>query len=155
MTAQKKIDDTPDAAMASAHLSQRREPRYSIPFDIEVSGIDANGQVFHQRTVTKNVSEWGCGFNSTVELKQDNIIAIRLLASRGDDKSPPLAPAFFQVMRVQPDGNTWSIGAWKMADGSVWGTELEKLSKPSASHLEARKETLDTDSGSRHKNEKR
>jgi hypothetical protein len=140
MAAHKKTDDTPDARMASAHFSKRREPRYTIPFDIEVSGIDANGQVFHQRRVTTNVSEWGCGFNSSVELKPDNIISIRLLAARDDDKSPPHDPAFFQVMRVERQGNTWSVGAWKMADGSVWGTELDKLCKPATSRLEARKD---------------
>lgn len=139
MTTQNKTAEVSEAAMATGHLSERREPRYAINFHIEVSGIDRNGQVFRIQTHTLNVSEWGCGFNSPVELRKDSIVAIRTIPD--DPTAPRRDPVFFQIVRVQANGDAWQIGAWKMADGSAWGADLEKLSNPASSDRDARRET--------------
>src|SRR5579859_1605484 len=67
-----------DALMAAAHLQERREARYTVPIGIEVSGIAANGEVFHQHVLTRDVSEWGCGFVVPAELKVDDIVSVRV-----------------------------------------------------------------------------
>ncbi len=68
----------PDAEMASVHQSERREERFELPFEVQVSGIDSEGAVFHFTVQTRNVSRWGCGFVSPIELRKDDIVALRV-----------------------------------------------------------------------------
>jgi len=67
-----------DLLMASTHQQERRELRYEIPIAIEVSGIDRFGKVFHEDTLTTDVSEWGCGFYIPVEMKVNDIISVHM-----------------------------------------------------------------------------
>jgi len=128
-----------DTAMASVHLSQRREARFSIPFPIEVTGVTRNGQPFHEKTATVNVSEWGCGFISSVELRADDMILVRRILPESQEAPRSPRQAFFQVVRVEPNEGGWLIGAWKMDTADVWGAELVSLAKPNDGQLESRK----------------
>ena len=118
-----------DAQMATLHKSERREERFALPFEIEVSGINSDGEVFHVTVQTRNVSQWGCGFLSPIELKKNDIVAIRVAVPEG-----PLAiertPIRFQVVRVDREERGWAIGAWKMESDDAWGIELEKITQP-------------------------
>lgn len=119
----------PDTGMASFHESERREERFGLPFEIEVSGINADGDVFHVIVQTRNVSQWGCGFLSPIELRKNDIVAIHVAAPEG-----PLAmqrpPIRFQIVRVDREAEGWAIGAWKMESDDAWGIELEKMAQP-------------------------
>ncbi|MGA8220249.1 MAG: PilZ domain-containing protein [Candidatus Acidiferrales bacterium] len=128
--------------LASAHLQERRESRYAAKIEIEVSGINASGQMFHERTVTTNVSEWGCGFLLPIELKAGDIIVIRVNSA---DAPAAAHQAMFQVMRVQQEAGIWTVGAWKLEGSDLWGGELERLGKLEESKLGARKD--DTEEG--------
>lgn len=98
-------------AMASAHLQERREVRYEVPIEVEISGLDRTGQVFRETTFTKDVSEWGCGFTSSVELKVDDIVAVSLVAPGTTEADSPPA-SLFQVVRVSPKrvAGSWGPG---------------------------------------------
>jgi hypothetical protein len=72
MSEQKTVEKPTEQSMATAHLKERREVRYDVALEIEVSGIDQDGQAFHERTVTRDVSEWGCGFLVNTERKVDH-----------------------------------------------------------------------------------
>jgi hypothetical protein len=126
MCPHREIDTKQDARMASSHLQERREVRYAVAFEIEVSGITAEGEVFHERTFTRNVSEWGCGFVISLELKAANIIAIRRTSAEPVNATGHEL-SVFEVMRVAKEGDHWLVGAWKMDNIDVWGTELERL----------------------------
>jgi hypothetical protein len=115
-----------DTRMASAHLQERRELRYEVPIEVEISGLDRSGQVYHERTFTKDVSEWGCGFTASVELKVDDIVAISLVAG-SHEGCANLPTSLFQVVRVVPEGEGWLVGAWKMNNEKMWGTSLEEI----------------------------
>jgi hypothetical protein len=82
----------PDFEMASLHKSERREERFALPFEVEVTRIDGIGEVFHLAVQTRNVSRWGCGLLSPIELKKDDIVAIRVGAPEGPAaiKRPPI-----------------------------------------------------------------
>jgi hypothetical protein len=134
----RKDDIGRDTLMASVHLSERREARYPISFDIEVSGVTRGGQPFHEKTATINVSEWGCGFLSAVELSPNDIISVRRLLNEHDAPAGSQRQAFFQVVRVERQADHWLIGAWKADGEDVWGTELDKLAKPDESSLASR-----------------
>jgi hypothetical protein len=126
--------------MASAHLQERREVRYEVPIEVEISGLDRTGQVFRERTFTKDVSEWGCGFTSSVELKVDDIVAVSLVAPGTTEPDSPPA-SLFQVVRVSPKEGGWLVGAWKMNREKMWGAYLEKIAAQTQSSRKWREET--------------
>jgi hypothetical protein len=126
-----------ETAMASAHLSERREARYPISFAIEVTWLDGNGEIVHEKTSTINVSEWGCAFFSSLALSVDDIISVRRLVSEGGQQVAP-KQAFFQVVRAEHKPEGHFLGAWKMDDTDVWGEDLAGLAKPKDSRLESR-----------------
>jgi hypothetical protein len=121
MSPQDEQEEERDSRMATVHLHERREARYSVPIAIEVSGISREGQPFHERTFTLDVSQWGCGFKIPVELKKDDIVALRVLPANAE--AVPSAKSLFQVVRVTPEDDGWVVGAWKMDDEKVWGAE--------------------------------
>ncbi len=133
-----------DAKMASAHRSERREERFALPFEIEVSGINGDGTVFHLTVQTRNVSRWGCGFLSPIELRKDDIVAVKVASPEkaGAVKRPTIR---FQVVRVEQEKDGWGVGAWKMDQDDVWGIELDKLAQPQGGGAILRKTKDDTE----------
>ena len=127
-----------DTKMATVHSSERREERFALPFEIAVSGINGEGEAFHITVQTRNVSEWGCGFLSPMELKKNDIIAIRVVTPEGPGalQRPPIR---FQVVRVEREAEGWDVGAWKMEADDAWGIELEKLTQPQGGGAALRK----------------
>ena len=87
----------PDVGMASFHKNERREDRFALPFEIEVSGINREGEAFHVTVQTRNVSQWGCGFLSPMELRKDDIVAIRVAAPDGPS-ALQRSPIRFQIV---------------------------------------------------------
>ncbi len=117
-----------DTQLAAAYLRERFEERYDIQIEIEVSGIDKNEKVFHEVTITQDISNSGCAFLLSIELKVDDIVSLRMV-SRGAGETAPVCPSLFQVLRVKRQGNGWLVGAWKIDDGNVWGDNAETLAK--------------------------
>ena len=133
-----------DVEMAAAHRSERREERFALPFDVEVSGINGEGSVFHVTVQTRNVSRWGCGFLSPIELRKDDIVAVRVASP--EDAGVAKRPAIrFQVVRVEREGDGWSVGAWKVDHDDVWGIELDKLPQPQGGEAILRKNRISSD----------
>jgi hypothetical protein len=139
MSRQRNDDGVPDQRMAAASLAMRYEPRYAVSIEIEVTGIDQNREAFHERTFTKNVSEWGCAFLLSVELKKDDIILL-WVASTDQKETEPALQSLFQVVRVTREDNGWLVGTWKMEDKDVWGTNLKDMDNYEEGALESGKE---------------
>jgi len=142
MPEQQKDDEPSGLERSIGRLEDRRDIRFEVPIEIEVSGIDRNHHVFHELTRTQNVSEWGCAFLLSVELKADDIVSLRVTSPEASEfaaarRSP------FQIMRVSREKNGWLVGAYKVDNGDVWGVNLEQISK----HLEecAQKSRLEAD----------
>jgi hypothetical protein len=104
-----------EETMASAQLQERREVRNVAAFPIEVSGI-RDGEAFRERTLTQDVSEWGCRFMLSSELKREDIISIRLVS----DDPGGARQSLYQVTRVRAEGSRWQVGAWKIGDEKMW-----------------------------------
>jgi len=91
--------------------------------------MDNEGEAFHERTRTLNVSEWGCVFLSSQQLGLDHIFALRpLTKGAGDSGNTPIT--MFQVVRVRREADSWLIGAWKFGTGDVWGIDFNTLPQP-------------------------
>lgn len=128
MTGKKNDKNVSDLLMASTHLRERRESRHAAAIPIAVSGIDRHGTVFHERTVTTNVSAWGCGFRVSVELWVDDIIALQ--ASPAENAEPtPARQSLFQVVRVARENDGWNVGAWRIDQESFWEAALQEIVK--------------------------
>jgi hypothetical protein len=132
----------PNSGMASLHKSERREERFALPFEIDVSGINGDGEVFHITLQTRNASQWGCGFLSPIELRTDDIVAIRV-ASPGGPVAVQRLPIRFQVVRVDSEAGGWAIGAWKMEPDDVWGIELEGMAQPQGGEVILRRRSVE------------
>jgi len=138
VTSDLKDEHTSRTYLASAHMKERRESRYAAKIDIEVSGIDPNGKIIHERTITSNISEWGCGFSLRGEVKMGDILLVRVISER-EEKPRPARQAMFQVVRVAHEEEGWLVGAWKMDSSDLWGGHLEELGRLEQSVREARK----------------
>jgi hypothetical protein len=125
-------------AMESAHLQVRREVRYPLEIEIEVSGIDGGGEVFHERTRTRNVSEWGCAFTSSIELEVDAIIAVRRV-SNSTGRIEQQRTAMFQVVRIDREDEKWIVGAWRFGGEDVWEIDFENAPEPQQGNIASRK----------------
>jgi len=138
MTGIRKNGEGGDARMASAHLGERREVRYTLPIEVKLIGLDRNGEVFHERTFTRNVSGWGCVFLLSIELKTEDIFALRAISPDAREMAQA-RQSLFQVVRATPEGNGWLVAAWKMDEGNPWGNRLESLAEPEEGNRELRK----------------
>lgn len=115
-----------------------------MALEIEASGI-RNGEVFHERTFTQNVSDWGCGFWMMLELKPEDMVMVRK-TSRDPAKTPQPSQSLFQVMRVVRKDDRWLVGAWKMDRANVWGADPKTLEQAQEDGLESRRqETINGD----------
>lgn len=128
-----------EAKMASIHVDERREARYAIAFDIEVSGMDRDGRVFRQRTTTINVSEWGCGFLCSTQLRKDDIVSIRQIPASAPDHHPAADAVLFQVVRSERTPKGWLVGVWKMDSQRPWSVLLDESAEPDHGDRRARK----------------
>jgi PilZ domain len=131
-----------DSHGAPAGREERREERFAIAIEIEVSGIGRDGKAFHQRTVTTNVSIWGCAFPLSVELKPDDIIAVRMISTTAKEL-PQTGQAMFQVVRVTREADGWAVAAWKMDGGDAWGDTVQNIAKSKGSDAPSHATTRD------------
>jgi hypothetical protein len=141
MPGEPKDDSGQEVRIATASLAMRYEARYDIPIEIEVSGINRDGEVFHERTVTEDVSEWGCAFLLSVEQKKNDIISLRVSPKEGEEIAPAQQAAF-QIVRITLVENGWLVGAWKMESKEVWGAEFQKIKNREVAGSESGKEGI-------------
>ena len=139
MPGRQNHDKVPDSRMAEVHMGERREVRYEIPIEIEISGINHDGEVFHERMLTKDVSEWGCAFRMSVEVRIDDLISLRVISSNTRDTQNQ-RPSAFQVVRVTQEDIGWLVGVWKIDKSDVWGIDFDNMHKTDEGSPEIRKQ---------------
>ncbi|HUI39032.1 MAG TPA: hypothetical protein VLY22_00255, partial [Candidatus Nitrosotalea sp.] len=76
----------PAAMMATEHANTRREPRFQLRFSIEVCGFGPDSQPFRVRTITLDVSEWGCRFEMPFRMDANCVFTLQALS---DDAGNP------------------------------------------------------------------
>jgi hypothetical protein len=136
----KRNETLPETNLAAAYLRERHDVRYLARIAIEVSGIHRNCELFHELTFTRDVGSWGCTFPLSLELKPDDIFAVRVLG--GDRREAgPQPQSLFQVLRATREGQGWIIAAWHLEDRDLWTAEL-KNTEPYKGRRESRKHRL-------------
>jgi hypothetical protein len=115
------------STMASAHLSTRREPRYQMHFEIEVCGIGTDTQPFRLRTLTLDVSEWGCRFALTSRMDKNAVFTVQVVRDeQGHQVKCPTV--IFQMVRMLEFKGRFEIAAWKLAPEKVWPVDFPAAS---------------------------
>ena len=132
----------PKKYLASAHLQERREARREARIEIEVDGTDGSGNIFRERTFTRNISEWGCQFTVSTELEAGIIVVVQVLDT---ETGKPARQGMFQVMRVEREGDRLVVGAWKLDSGNIWGASIEEPGKSDESGPAARRRKNEED----------
>src|ERR1700733_6570560 len=110
-------------------VERRRTKRMGLRFCIQVTGTDAAGQPFCDRTVTTDVSEEGCRFELLRPVNRGDEIQIRRVPL--DAEKPPDGKVLrFMIVRVDASEWGWSVGAEKMQPGNLWRMAFPKLKVP-------------------------
>lgn len=101
---------------AVAPPERRREWRESRRVPVEVSGRDARGRFFTERTSTFDVSDCGCSFLLNAELEENSAVSVRVIRRRngvvGNDPS-----VLFRVVwtrQTHPGWPKWTVAGEKM-----------------------------------------
>lgn len=117
-----------------ARPERRREYRETRSVPVEISGFDARGRFFTERTKTLDVSESGCRFRVRAELEKDSAISVRVIQRRnGMMMDDP--PVLFRVVwarhtnpghpasgRTDPDRGEpgWTVAGAKLQPVQLW-----------------------------------
>ncbi|MGA2095466.1 MAG: hypothetical protein ABSH39_04145 [Candidatus Acidiferrum sp.] len=115
-------DNNPVTDPGPRTKERRREPRFEVSIEVEVSAFDHFGKPFREVTRTIEVSEWGCSFRLAAQLDVDALAALDLT---GDQPYclHDTQPVMFQVNYSKLDSGTWMIGASKMQAERLWDIE--------------------------------
>jgi PilZ domain len=107
---------------AIAPPERRREWRESRRVPVEVSGFDARGRFFTERTSTCDVSDSGCSFLLNYELEKDSAVSVRVVRRRNgmmhDD--PPVLFRVAWIRQTHPGWPKWTVACQKMQPVRLW-----------------------------------
>jgi hypothetical protein len=110
-----------DQGMATSEpqFDRRKAKRLFLSFLVELSGIDAKGKPFVERTKTDDISATGCRLVTTIPVKCGDLVDIRLTVPEGS-RLPPESAHQFEIMWVHPVRSGWSVGAHQLHEGKIW-----------------------------------
>jgi hypothetical protein len=114
-------------------VNRRREERQVIHFPIEVSGIDAQGKPFTERTTTEDVSESGVRFSLRVPLEFEAVVAVKLVHHDGPTVFVGKL-VLYQIRRVDVQGDHRLVGAVKLQSASIWRAGDTTPDKENSAH---------------------
>jgi hypothetical protein len=135
MSPTKMRDEFDDRLLTAADGLERREDRYAFAIEVVVEAIGQGGVPVRERTITDNVSNWGCRFFVPFALRLDDIVTLRP-ASQDSADPMPVAPTFFQVVRVNRQGDGWMVAAWRISEDGPWSRMVEKAAQRREPSLE-------------------
>jgi hypothetical protein len=101
---------------------RRRTRRVRLSFQIEVSGRDRAGHLFHEAAVTTDVNEDGCRFDLVRQLQRGDVVGIRVLGREGK----PGKLALFEVVWAKPSERGWTVGAVRLQPVNVWNVHFPR-----------------------------
>jgi hypothetical protein len=103
---------------------RRRTKRLRLSFQIEVSGRDRAGHLFHDAAVTIDVNDDGCQFDLVRQLQRGDVVGIRVVGRGG--KMGKLA--LFEVVWAEASERGWTIGAMKLQAVNIWNMHFPRTS---------------------------
>jgi hypothetical protein len=102
-----------------ARPERRGEFRETRSVPVEISGFDARGRFFTERTETLDVSDSGCRFQLRAELEKHSAISVRVIRRRnGMMMDDP--PVLFRVVWVRHTTPGWMVAGAKLQPVRLW-----------------------------------
>jgi PilZ domain len=105
-----------------ARPERRREWREARRVPVEISGFDARGRFFTERTSTLDVSDSGCSFLLNAELEKNSAVSVRVIRRRNglmlDD--PPVLFRVAWIRQTHPGWPKWTVAGAKMQPVQLW-----------------------------------
>ncbi len=98
---------------------RRQGKRVPLSFPIEVTGLDRAGRLFVERSITRDVSEWGCQIQLSTKLERGDIVAVRLL-TRLCPHPDGNRPVLFEVVWFEHADGEWKAGLKKLQREKIW-----------------------------------
>jgi hypothetical protein len=91
--------------------SERRAyQRFLLHSPIELSGVEASGRQFAERSYVEDVSELGCRFTLRSPVERGGILGVEPLGPEGEKLADDF-PRLFVIIWVKPKGDRFTVGA--------------------------------------------
>lgn len=135
MTTLKKLAALTDWRMLSEEVQKdrRRNKRVTLTFPVEVTGFDANGRLFCERTITQDISATGCRILLKRLVSRDDVLAIRLLGHKQEGVEPG-SLLLFHVVWVTREDKEWMVGAEMLQQKKFWHVQFPEKKNPPNPH---------------------
>ncbi len=104
------------ASVRNQEVERRSGPRVALTYLIEITGFDYAGQIFSERTTTRNVSELGCQFKCFTCLEPGDFITVQ----RKDHSQRNDPPQLFRIAWVEFEKSGRLVGAQKNQKRRLW-----------------------------------
>ena len=93
---------------------RRREERISvIDTPVEITGTDRAGHHFNEHAFVKDVTDLGCRFDTRVQLRCGDIVAVKALEP-SEKALTDVQPRLFEVMWAANHGTKCTVGARRL-----------------------------------------
>ncbi len=102
---------------------RRREWRESRHVPVEVSGFDAHGRFFTERTSTLDVSDSGCCFLLNAEIEKDSVVSVRVIRRRDGllFADPPVRFRVLSARQSYPGWPKWTVAGARLQSVALDG----------------------------------
>lgn len=101
---------------------RRREFRESPRVAVEISGFDARGRFFTERTYTIEVSDSGCSFLLNAEVEKHSAVSVRVIRRCNEmmQDDPPVLFSVVWTKQSHPGWPKWTVAAAKLQGVQLW-----------------------------------
>ncbi len=95
----------------------RKEPRFPFCYQIQVRGLDHDGNPFEEHSNTADISKTGCRFSLQTQVPRGSFLAISV---QGEDGRVGAEAALYSVVWRREEGPGYEVGA-EIVDGpNLW-----------------------------------
>lgn len=95
----------------------RKEPRFPFCFQIQVRGLDGNGNPFEEHSNTMDISKTGCRFSLQTQVPRGGFLAISV---QGEDGRIGAEAALYSVVWRRAEGPGYEVGAELVEGPNLW-----------------------------------
>ena len=105
---------------SAARQDRRGEERITRVFPIAVFALENTGRFSSECTTTRNISEFGVCFETSLQVEAGSVVAVRLLERRDEMESE--RTALFQIEWIRPGGagDRVVVGASSLKMQTLW-----------------------------------
>ena len=97
---------------------RRGDKRFLLHSRVEITGVDASGLQFAERSQVEDVGDSGCRFTMRGAVHQGSVLGVEPLGPEGENL-PDEFPRMFVTMWVKRKGNRLTVGARSLREDEL------------------------------------